>query len=231
MPERPFIRLSLSRQFRAPSTGDFDGDGDVDLLLRTAADEEPTWMLRADGAGGFSNYYDATDEYGMWSDRWSDLDRIAHSGDFDGDGQTDLFLQGRRASYATLLLSASSGTDFNNARLLDNNYGLSRLLLTSDDHEAAVGDFDGDGADDVLLRGRTAASRTWVLCGKLGGGFHDVVDISDMQTMGAPLWADEHRELAIGDWDGDGADDVMLRGRDANSASFVLYLAEDLRLP
>ena len=217
-----------SAALREPLVGDFDGDGDADLLLRSLGGSEPTFLLKADGSGGFGTRFDVTEDWGMWDARWSGAERVAHIGDFDGDGTDDLFLQGRSATDATLVLLADGSGGFEDADPISSRYGLSRDLLASDGHEGAIGDFDGDGADDLLLRNREDGGRTWLLRGKLGGGFHDVVDITDAAVMGSPLWAAADRELAVGDFDGDGADDVVLRGGTADTSTFVVYVRDGL---
>ena len=62
------------------------------------------------------------------------------------------------------------------------------------------GDFDGDGADEVLFRHASDGSRP---VASPGGAEADV-------TAGLPAGAD-HRAAGVGDFDGDGMDEVMLR--------------------
>ncbi len=96
------------------------------------------------------------------------------------------------------------------------------------DHQAVVGDFNGDGWGDIILQPLAGAHGTAELIAYPDGNF------------GAPLatWADKsggtnwnaaaHR-LVVGDFNGDGRDDVLLQGA-AGLASQIAFARADGRL-
>jgi hypothetical protein len=66
----------------------------------------------ADGEGGFLEKQDITEEYWMSSGLWSDNLRILNTGDFNGDGYTDVLLQNRASGHASYLLMAKGDGGF-----------------------------------------------------------------------------------------------------------------------
>lgn len=123
------------------STGDFDGNGTVDLLRlwggtdgltyceveKTLQDGTLNLVSWANGLGSFSA-----------SQRW-------FSGDFDGDGMDDLVVMPYNTTTTTLTLNVyrSSGTNFTQSSW----YNSSSSRAQSD--WFFLGDFNGDGADDI----------------------------------------------------------------------------------
>ena len=119
-------------------------------------------------------------------------------GDFDGDGRDDVLLRhedGRWFFYPMNGRSHMAGQGTAN---------LTRNLAWS---VAGVGDFDGDGKDDVLLR-KAATTGTWYyypMNGRRHLSGHGAANLpSDLSWSVA----------GIGDFDGNGRDDVLLRHED-----------------
>src|SRR5207245_972421 len=81
-------------------TGDFNGDGRTDLLHLCCADYANVWLARATGGFTLSPFHPWTG-YGMQSGSWL-------TGDFNGDGRTDLFHL-CCANYANLWLAQANG--------------------------------------------------------------------------------------------------------------------------
>ena len=79
--------LAVERSVRTAAWGDFDSDGDPDLLLGYAGDAPVTALFRNDGPDGF---IDVAAEVGLRLDEGST--RQASWIDYDGDGDLDLFL-------------------------------------------------------------------------------------------------------------------------------------------
>ena len=79
--------LTVERSVRTSAWGDFDDDGDPDLLLGFAGDAPVTALYRNDGEAGFTNV--AVDLHLELS---SGTTRQASWIDFDEDGDLDLFL-------------------------------------------------------------------------------------------------------------------------------------------
>lgn len=157
------------------STGDFDGDGVVELLVATATSAGPQ-VWNADRTGHVA--LPAWNPSGFGTVGWI-------TGDFNGDGRADAFTYRYGFSGADMWLSTGSALnyssiwtpaapvgmnwltgDFNGDGRTDIVDGSGRLLPSSgtafvdagrasvgDSTVVAVDDFDGDGRADLVLRG------------------------------------------------------------------------------
>ena len=110
--------------------------------------------------------------------------------DFDGDGKTDLLFNAAGSSSWTLCSGLSTSC-----------VSLPGMPAVSSEN-FLVGDFNGDGLPDVLV---AAGGGTWDLCLSLGKSF------SCSQISGLPASTTYVNSPAplIGDFDGDGRDDLM----------------------
>lgn len=168
---------------KVPVPGDFDGDGDTDILWHGPG-PGPDEVWRSNGDGTFTPAIVA----GMQGTFQP------FAGDFDGDGRDDIFWY--RPGAATDALWQVEG--FDREALL-----YRRVPARAGRHfTPAVGDFDGDGDDDILWdeRGR-ASDRLWWSDDQHFGEF----------SAAQALVGDRFRP-ETGDFDGDGDDDVFLHG-------------------
>jgi hypothetical protein len=165
--------------------GDFDGDGDQDLL-------SPAGPLMNDGAGRFA--------YGPPSTLFTDV-VVSATGDFDGDGVVDVILR-RNATGATLhFIRGLGGAAF--AATTATTPAIPATAL-----EFLVVDVDSDGFDDVLtgyagLSGVPTPPTYWRCTGAFN--FADVsATMPTLVTGGRPA-----RFVGSGDLDNDGDRDVI----------------------
>ena len=117
------------------------------------------------------------------------------SGDFNGDGRSDLIWQNANGSM-TAWLGQPNGSFVSNA-------GLGANAINSTWHVADVGDFNGDGKDDILWRHSSGEIGEWL--GQASGSF--------LNNGGAAANAVDNSWSIVGvaDFNGDGRDDILWR--------------------
>ncbi len=231
----PWMNRALwSDAQRRAQVGDFNGDNADDILLRNrSASGHSSYLLLADGTGGFHSSEVVDTEYGMLRALWADEHRDVHMGYFNDDDCPDLLLRNRATSgHASYLLAAtcsSISTDpvFDYREVITSAYGMLDVLWADDLRKAHVGDFNDDGCDDLLLQNRpTSGHASYLLMATCSGDpgdpmFGDRTVVTDLYGLNGALWADDLRKLHVGDFDGDGCDDLLLQNRpDAGHASY-----------
>jgi hypothetical protein len=169
--------------------GDLDNDGNAgDLLARETS-------------GKMRSYYadsrEALSRHNLWGGGWEALTQMSSGADWNGDGRPDILAVNPNVLAGQLVMYAGTGQrDFSVAPLPTNlptaNVNLVRI----------VGDVDGDGPADVVIRmvdGRLLAARG------VGNG-----------TFGAPFTIGKGWDLAnlvepAGDYTNDGVPDLLVR--------------------
>ncbi len=164
--------------------GDFDGDGNEDIARLTDTGE---WQIGiSDGAGSH--------DFSKWSHWKTSTLQEVHVGDFNGDGKDDiagLFGKGRKKNW---WVGISNGSHLNNKKFdrWDTQDGLDQVH---------VGDFDGDGKDDIAGLFGTGAKKTWEV-GVSSGSDFTIEDWGRWNTTGGL------DDVVVGDFNGDGKDDI-----------------------
>ena len=114
---------------------------------------------------------------------------LAASGDYDGDGRSDVFWRNFTTGANTIWKSGSVATPQVVARVTNLNW-----------HVAGKGDFDGDGRSDVLWRNLTTGANTIWKSGNASTP-QAVAGVTNQSWFVA----------GVGDFDGDGKSDVFWR--------------------
>ena len=180
--DRGALNLTRGANWRIAGSGDFDGDGKDDLLLRSV---DGRWRhYRMDGRVGAVALSELPVEI-----EW----RLAGIGDLDGNGSDELLLRDTDGAWRYYHIDEGGRWAGREADLAsDPAYRV-----------AGIGDLNGDGNDDVLLREMTGRWEYRPMNGHraiaAGSGSADIPS--------NPLW----RLAGIGDLNGDGNDDVLLR--------------------
>ena len=177
-------------RYGAAAWGDYDNDGDLDLLLTGSTESTRITGLYRNEGGNFSDA-----GVGMLG-----VDESAAAwGDYDNDGDLDLLLSGNSGSeYITRIYRNSSGS------FTDIRAGLPGVASGS----LAWGDYDNDGDLDVLLTGDNAAGPVARIFRNDAGSFTSIMAGLAGVINGSATW---------GDYDSDGDLDILLTGLAAGS--------------
>ena len=175
-------------------TGDFNGDGKVDLaVVNESSDDVSVFLSNGDGT------FQAAVNYSVASQPLS----IA-VGDFNGDGKLDLAVVNNLSDSVSVLLGKGDGT-FQPAT----NSGAGSTPTSF-----AVGDFNGDGKLDLAVVNNLSASVS-VLLGKGDGTFQAAVHYG----VGLGILS-----VAVGDFNGDGKLDLVAGGSVTTNSNISVLL-------
>ncbi len=186
----------------AVAWGDFDNDGDDDLLLAGASGTGPiSRIYRNDGNQHFVDINAALTGIRNGSAHWID---------HDGDGDLDLFLHGSNGATRV-------------ANFYRNTNGIFNLFSSGitpvQNSMAAWGDYNNDGYLDLLLAGNAASGRIAAIY--RNNGDDTFTDIN------AGLVGVENGAVAWADVDGDHDLDLLLTGNNGAGPFTILYHNED----
>jgi hypothetical protein len=180
--------IQFPSDWHVVGTGDFNGDGRVDFLLRSDAGWVTDWLGTANG--GFTN--NGANASILFASNW----QVAGTGDFNGDGKTDFLLRDTTNGWLTEWLGTANGG-------FTNNGSNSTLFFTNDWHVIGTGDFNGDGTDDILLRSDAGWVTDWL--GTPTGGF------TNNGANTSLFFTSDWHVIGTGDFNGDGISDMLLR--------------------
>ena len=229
---------------RALAAGDFDADGDIDLVVVSSSSTGVAIHYNLDGAGSFSPHVTIASE--------SDIIEHVETGDLNSDGVLDVMWASDAGSFARYALAdPSSSTGFGLVRSLSYCCRVAKLIPF---------DWDGDGDIDILGIKRstfnplvyrnngglgtsfTRISLTFSISTALsevlpadldGNGDIDLVSITrsgsifvDLNNGGSTSFAtteifdsdssyESGEDLALADLDGDGTTDIAAVSEDA----------------
>ena len=210
---------SLPATWRIQAVGDFDGDGRADLLLRQLPSCVPAtrgcslpgglpagqlqiWFRGENPVGDFSVYPPVYPSVFASSLNYpaapSPVDlswTVKGVGDFDGDGRSDILWQDTNSDVAVWSMAGGVKVKFGYA----DGSALSAWQIQG------VGDFDGNGRSDILWRHTGGALAIWLDGGTAGVAYPSYRnDPSVVVDVGWQI-------QAIGDFNGDGRDDILWR--------------------
>jgi hypothetical protein len=183
--------------------GDFNGDGRADVALTGPGywSSVPTAFSYGNGSFSVTNHW--IGDFAGWS---SDREVQHIVGDFNGDGRSDIALTGS-PWWDTLPVAFSNGNGtYNVTNVYVGEFaGWSAHLEV----KRLVGDFNGDGRDDIALTGPSGWASVPVAFSNGDGSFH----VTNSYVGSFAAWS-AHAEATplVGDYDGDGRDDVALTG-------------------
>ncbi|MEU0148566.1 VCBS repeat-containing protein, partial [Streptomyces sp. NPDC006288] len=187
--------------------GDFNGDGISDIAVMyyydsgQRAGDRSLWTYLGKGDGTYNSPFESWVSHG---NRWGTFSRATlQAGDFNGDGRDDIAAWYDYADGSDKLwtFTADVRGGFNNPFASYTSATWTRAMS-----KLTVGDFNGDGRDDIgALYGYGATSvKLWTFQAQPTGGFaYPVVAWSH------DSWGDWNRTyIHAGDFNGDGKDDI-----------------------
>jgi hypothetical protein len=170
--------------------GDYDSDGDPDLLISGSAGGTPVVRLhRNDGGGHFTEIFLPLPAIDSAAVAW---------GDYDNDGQIDIAIAGRLNSEGVVRVYRNTGSGV----FVDSG---ARLPGTGRTGSILWGDYDNDGDRDLLVTGETVTK----VYRSDGGGFFTDIGAWLPPGVGGAGW---------GDFDNNGTLDLLAAGNSASLA-------------
>ncbi len=186
--------LTTGLQPRSPALGDFDGDGDLDLVT-------PHWEPGSTTVGVHLNL--GSGQFGPRVDLTvGSRPRTAATADFDGDGDTDIAVANSGSGNISILLNEGDGSF------------ASHIMYGSHTNTGSisVGNIDNDGDLDLVATSRQT-DVVWVSRNDGSGVF---------TTVGVYTVGSVPRDETLADLDGDGDLDIVVA--DGSSASLTVLL-------
>jgi hypothetical protein len=184
------VNILSDWSWHAVGTGDFNGDGCVDILWKNDNGTVRDWLGQTDGT--FKGNIDKVNILSDWS--W----QAVGTGDFNGDGYDDILWQNDNGTVRQWL-GQSDGSFLGNIAHVN-------FIPPAGMHLVGTGDFNGDGRSDILWQSDAGIVTDWL--GKLDGSFIDNSSKANIEI--ATTW----RVVGTGDFNGDKYDDILWRNDD-----------------
>jgi VCBS repeat protein/FG-GAP repeat protein len=187
---------------------DFNGDGMSDLLWRNPAGQLALWTLNGStitGSGFVTSGGNPVNPDPTWS--------IAGIGDLDGDGKSDLIW--RNAATNEVSVWFMNGQTISGSG--DLNAGGVSARPDASWSLAGVGDFNADGAADLLWRKSDGSLAMWLMNGS------NITSSGFVMSGGTAVNPDTSWHVVeIGDFNGDARTDILWRNDNGALAEWLM---------
>jgi RHS repeat-associated protein len=188
------------------SINDFDADGKDDIIIKSVNNFDYTCQAQGSEVkrvynivhDSNNNEYEAIE---IASNFTNTLDFTKHTGDFNGDGKTDVFIQPGIGAPTTAKIRYSTGRHQSAAYTLTLGEAIDTLKLRIGEESFLTGDFNGDGKSDILHYYLVSTTHNMVIYYSNGTKF-----LREPHTFSFPV---TYRPFSVADFNGDGRDDIM----------------------
>lgn len=188
-------------------TGDFDGDGLTDLAAVDKKANKCFIQSSKTGKRGIENI--------KWGAPIKNM-TVNHTiitGDYDGDGKTDIGVVDRAKGLWTIISSGTGEPIVSPTDLTEtwNNWPWKDMTSS---HTVISGDYDGDGKTDRAIV-KTSNGKWWIISSRTGGALQPD-NGNDIKTPDGkkiwewtfPNWDKNNSRILVGDYDNDGITDI-----------------------
>ena len=177
--------------------GDFDGDGDTDILYQTGGNGSIWAYARSNGDGSFTQLTQAQSPFaGLSLPDHSNANYFV--ADFDGDGDVDVLVG----------VNGSTGSYFRNDGGTFVAASSAAFPAPAGGSRMVVGDFDGDGDADILYQTGSNGS-AWAYARSGGNGNFTLLTLAASPFAGLTLPDNSGNNYFVADFDGDGDLDIL----------------------
>ncbi len=184
-------QTAINGEFDHVVTGDFNGDGRDDLMFHARHSGNNRWFFARPDAS--FDYLGTQIELTAVN---GEFDHVA-TGDFNGDGFDDVVFHAKHSGNNRFFYSRGDGS-FDYMGTL-----IATTAVNGEFDNLVVGDFDGNGVDDLLFHAIASGNNRWFFS-RGDGTFdfqHNPIDYRGVNG--------EFDNVVAGDFNGDGRDDVL----------------------
>src|SRR3990172_4759386 len=193
---------------RGVNWGDYDNDGNLDIYVANYR-LDPNFLWHNNGNGTFTNVAAETGVEGSEQEGYYGHSIGAEWGDYDNDGDLDLFVSNLAhpryigTSNKSMLLENQGAPDF---KFID-RFGNSGVRFEETSADPSFADYDNDGILDLYFTSTYSGKKSFLYKGNGDGTFVDV-------TWLAGVRVDNRWGNAFADYDSDGDLDLLVAGSD-----------------
>ncbi|MCP4277825.1 MAG: hypothetical protein GY779_15880 [Gammaproteobacteria bacterium] len=214
----------------------YNNDTKPDLLLRTqshthqisnntlvpAHHNDHAWLLRNTFSTG--DNVPAMMREPLTDSSWFIKNTHPHVADFNGDGLSDLLMQGKRGKDTFLFVNLNGQfKKLDITSSAQSQYAIARNTWST--HQTHIIDFNGDALTDILLQGTKDSHNTLLLLATgspLVGREFIAHNITLASGMSGGAWNNEKHAILPIDYNRDGLSDLLLQGMDNHIAPILL---------
>lgn len=197
----------------AITSGDFDGDGQIDFGMGAgAATGGAAWIVNGPVTSGSTTGLNSADSiiHGDVYNQYVGI-TVANGGDLDGNGDDDLIVADPAAVY--VFFDNPAGTVY-----VPSGLSATDAVLAGANDADAAGDVNGDGVADLVL---SSTLSVYVLYGPFADADLTVDADAAITGFSASVYSGSDVE-GPGDLDGDGQDDILACAS-ASDAAYAFY--------